>query len=106
MGANKGINLIEVSVEATDGQKDYSINEKTLMDLGSFQKKEGLQDVYLRVNLDEELQGENINVLGKYSNALTDNLGKSCLIEHRVDLTENKPIGFKPYSSLYAVRSC
>ena len=46
-GADWGINLVGVSVGTTQGQKNYSIDEEELMNLGSFQQKEGLQDVFL-----------------------------------------------------------
>ena len=74
------------------------------MDLGSFQQKEGLQDVCLGVNLGEAQQGEIMNVLGKYSDVFTDLPGKTDLIKHRVELTENEPIRSKPYPLPYAVR--
>ena len=86
------------------GQEDYSIDEEALMDLGSFQQKEGLQDVCLEVNLGEAQQGEIMNVLGKYSDVFTDLPGKTDLIKHRVELTENEPIRSKPYPLPYAVR--
>ena len=81
----------------TQGQEDYSIDEEALMDLGSFQQKEGLQDVCLGVNLGEAQQGEIMNVLGKYSDVFTDLPGKTDLIKHRVELTEDEPIRSKPY---------
>ena len=67
------------------------------MDLGSFQQKEGLQDVCLGMNLGEAQQDEIMDVLRKYSDVFTDVLGKPNLIEHRVELTENEPIRSKPY---------
>ena len=55
------------------------------------------------MNLGEAQQGEIIDVLGKYSDVFTDVPGKSNLIQHRVELTENEPIRSKPYSLPYAV---
>ena len=103
-GADQGINLVGVSVGGIQGQEDYSIDEEALMDLGSFQQKEGLQDVCLGVNLGEAQQGEIMNVLGKYTDVFTDLPGKTDLIKHRVELTENEPIRSKPYPLPYAVR--
>ena len=100
-GADWGINLVGVSVGTTQGQENYSIDEEALMDLGSFQQKEGLQDVRLGVNLGEAQQKEIMNVLGKYS---ADLPGKTDLVEHRVELTENIPIRSKLYSFTYAVQ--
>ena len=74
------------------------------MDLGSFQQKEGLQDVCLRVNLGKAQQGEIMDVLGQYNDAFTDVPEKTNLIERRSELTENEPIRFKPYPLPYAVR--
>ena len=45
-----------------------------------------------------------MNVLGKYNDVFTDLPGKTNLIEHRVELTENEPIRSKPYPLPYAVR--
>ena len=49
----------------TELQEDYNIDEEALIDLGSFQQKEGLQNVYLGVNLAEAQQGKIMNVLRK-----------------------------------------
>ena len=88
----------------TQGQEDYSTDEETLMDPRSSQQMEGLQDVCLGVNLDEAQKGEIINVLGKYTDVFTDFPGKTDLIGHRVELTENEPIRSKPYPLPYAIR--
>ena len=64
-GADRDINLVGASVKTTQGQKEYSINEEVLMDLGSFQQKEGLQNVCLGVNLGKAQQGEIINGPGE-----------------------------------------
>ena len=45
-----------------------------------------------------------MNVLGKYSDVFTDLPGKTDLIKHRVELTENELIRSKPYPLPYAVR--
>ena len=103
-GADRGVNLVGVSVRTTLGQDDYSIDEEALMDLGSFQQKESLQDVCLGMNLGEAQQDEIMDVLRKYSDVFTDVLGKPNLIEHRVELTENEPIRSKPYPLPYAIR--
>ena len=79
-------------------------HKEALIDLGSFQQKEGLQDVCLGVNLGEAHQVEILNVLGKYSGVFSDLPGKTDLIKHRVELTGNEPIRSKPYPLPYAVR--
>ena len=104
MGTGQGINLVGVSVGTTQEQKDYSIDEEALMDLGSFQQKEGLQDVCLGVNLGEAQQEEIMDVLGKFNDVFTDVPGKTNFIKHRVELTENEPIRSKPYPLPYTVR--
>ena len=44
-----------------------------------------------------------MDVLGKYSDVFTDVPGKTNLVEHRVEPTENKPIRSKPYPLPYTV---
>ena len=103
-GADRGINLVGASVETTHEQEDYSINEETLMDQGSFQQKKGLQNDCLGVNLGEAQQGWFKDVLRKYSDVFTNLPGKTDFIERRVELTENEPIRSNPYPLPYTVQ--
>ena len=91
-GTDQGINLVGVGVGTANGQEDYSIDEKALMKLGSFQQKGALYDVCLVANLSEKQQVEIMDAQGMYSHVFTDIPGKTSLIEHRVELNENKPI--------------
>ena len=87
----------------THEQKDYTTNEEAFIKLRSFQH-EGRQDVRLRVNLSTAQQEEITNVLEKYNDVSTDFPGKTSLIEHRVDLAENKSIRSNPHPLLYTVQ--
>ena len=74
------------------------------MKLGVLQTKENINDVCLGVELRRKQQNEIIRVLGKRKEILTDILGKTSIIEHRVHILGDRPIRCRPYALPYAVR--
>ena len=98
------VNAIGVSADVAREQEEDSIDEEELLELAGFQQKESIHDVCLGVGLSVRQQDEIMRVLGKYEEIFTEVPGKANIIEHKIDLTDDRPIRCKPYSLPYAVR--
>ena len=88
-----------------DVAEDVSVNEEDLLGLVTFQSKESIQDECVGAELSGEQRNEVMEVLRKYEEIFTEIPGKVSVIEHKIDLTDNRPIRCKPYPLPYAKRS-
>lgn len=80
------------------------INEDELFDLGNFRQKEGVSHVVLGQDLSNGENEQLLQLLQSYSGIFSDVPGKTDVIEHTIQLTDNKPISSRPYPLPYAVR--
>ena len=83
---------------------EVSVNEKNLLGLVTFQSKESIQDVCVGAELNGEQRNEVMEVLRRYKAIFTEIPGKASVIEHKIDLTDDRPIRCKPYPLPYAKR--
>ena len=77
------------------------MQRKDLLGLVPFQSKESIQDVCVGAELNGEQRNEVMEVLRRYEEIP----GKATMIEHKIDLTDDRPIRCKPCSLPYAKRS-
>ena len=70
----------------------------------TFQWKESIQDVCVGVKLNGEQRSEVMEVLRRYEEIFTEIPGKASVMEHKIDLTDGRPIRCKPYPLPYAKR--
>ena len=96
-----GTNLVGVK---SDVAEEISVNEKDLLGLVTFQLKESIQDVCVGAELNGEQRNEVMEVLRRYEKIFTEISGKAGVIEHKIDLTDDRPIRCKPYPLPYAKR--
>ena len=94
-----GTNLVEVQ---RDVAEEVSVNEEDLLGLVTIQLKESIQDVCVGAELNGEQRNEVVEVLRRYEEIFTEIPGKASVIEHEVDLTDDRLIRCKPYPLPYA----
>ena len=95
------INLVGVK---RDVAEEVSVNEENLLGLVTFQSKESIQDVCVGTELNGKQRNEVIEVVRKYEEIFTEIPGSASVIEHKIDLTDDRPIRCKPYPLPYAKR--
>ena len=96
-----GTNLVGVK---SDVAEEVSVNEEDLLGLVTFQSKESIQDMCVGAELHGEQQNEIMEVLRRYEEIFTEIPGKARVIEHKIDLTDDRLIRCKPYPLPYAKR--
>ena len=85
-----------------DVAEEVSVND--LLGLVTFQSKESIQYVCVGAELNGEQRNEVMEVLRRYEKIFTAIPGKASVIKHKIDLTDDRPIGCKPYPLPYAKR--
>ena len=73
-------------------------------DLEGYHQKEGVQDVKLSEDLFEDQRRMLKDFSRQYPDVITDMPGETDVIQHRVKLADDTPIGCKPYPLPYAMR--
>ena len=101
--AVKQVGTILVGIKK-DVAEEVSVNEEDLLGLVAFQLKESIQDVYVGAELNGEQRNEVMEVLRRYEEIFTKIPRKASVIEHKIDLTDDRPIWCKPYPLPYAKR--
>ena len=96
-----GTNLVGVK---RDVAEEVSVNEENLLGLVTFQTKESIQDVCVDAVLNGEQRNEVMEGIRRYEEIFTEIPGKASVIEHKIDLTDDRPIWCKPYPLPYAKR--
>ena len=86
------------------GNEDLSVNDDEIMELANCHQKETVQDVKLGVELNKPQQQEMINTLSRHEEVFSNIPGKTNIIKHKIELTENNPIRSRPYPLPYAIR--
>ena len=96
-----GTNLVGVEKDVAE---EVSVNEEDLLGLVTFQSKESIQDVCVGAGLNGEQRNEVVEVLRRYEEIFTEIPGKAGVIEHNIDLTDDRPNRCKPYPLPHAKR--
>ena len=96
-----GTNLIGVK---RDVAEEVSVDKEDLLGLVTFQSKESIQDVCVGAELNGEQRNEVMEVLRRYEEIFTKIPGKASVIDHKIDLTDDRPIRCKPYAKRCEIR--
>ena len=99
-GAVAGVAIIE------PGLSDGVIDDEGLLDFGLHKLggKETWRDVKINPELSDEQKQQVLEILEEYQDVFTENPGLTNLIEHTIELTDDKPIRVKQYPMPYAER--
>ena len=84
--------------------KDLSVNNDELMKLANCHQKETVQDVKLGIELTKTQQEEMMDTLARHTEVFSDIPGKTDIIEHKIELTNNNPGRSRPYLLPHAMR--
>ena len=96
-----GTNLVGVKKDVAE---EVSVNEEDLLGLVTFQSKESIQDVCVRAELNGEQRNKVMEVLRRYEEIFREVPEKANVIDHKIDLTDDRPIRCKFYPLPYAKR--
>ena len=96
-----------MSCEACTGiigeNEDLSLNDEEMMELANCHQKETVKDVKLAIELTKIQQEEMMGNLVRYAEVFSDIPGKTDMIEHKIELTNNNPVWSRPYPLPYAL---
>ena len=95
---------ISASAEMLLDEEIPSINEDSLLELGTYKQKEDVSDVKLRTELDDSQSRQLQALIKDYANVFSDVPGRTSKIEHRINLIDEEPVRLKPYLLPYALR--
>ena len=104
---NSGDNQImscDVCTGIIGRNEDLSVNDDNMMELANCHQKETVQDVKLGVKLTKTQQEVVMNTLSRHEKLFSDIPGKTNMIKHKIELTENNPVRSRPYPLPYAMR--
>ena len=77
--------------------EDLSVNDDETMELANCYQKKSIQGVKLGIALSKIQQEKMINTLSRLEKFFSDIPDKTNIIEHKLELTDNKPVRFRPY---------
>ena len=81
-----------------------SIDEDSLLELGTYKQKEDVSDVKLGTELGDSQSRQLQALMENYAEVFSDVPGRTSKIEHRIDLVDEEPVRLKPYPLPYALR--
>ena len=73
-----------------------SVNDDEMMEFTNCYQKETAQDVKLRIELTKTQQEKMMNTLSRHKEIILDIPGKSNMIEHKIEHTDNNPVRSRP----------
>ena len=74
------------------GNNDLSVNDDEMMELTNCHQKEIVQDVKLGIELTKAQQEGMINTMSRHNVFFSDIPGKTNMIKHNIELTDNNPV--------------
>ena len=92
-------------LEADEWDHDDTINENSLLELGTCQPKETVGDVKISEELTFGERKEAQEVIGEFKNAFTDLPGLTDLAVHRIRPTSDHPVKTTPYAIPFHIKS-
>ena len=101
---NKQVVSCDAYTGIIGGDEDLSVNDEEMMELANCHQKETVKDVKLGIELTKTQQEEMMDTLVRYEEVFSDIPGKTNVIEHKIEFTNNKPVRSRPYPLPYALR--
>ena len=86
------------------GNKDLSVNDEEMIELANCHQKETVKNVKLGIELTKIQQKEMMDTLVRHTEVFSDIPGKTDMIEHKIELTDNTPVRSRPFPLPYAMR--
>ena len=75
-----------------------------MIELGNCLQKETVQEVKLGIELSKTQPEEMINTLSRHEEVFSNTPGKTNIIKHKIELTDNNPVRSRPYLLPYIMR--
>ena len=91
---------IAASAEVLFDKEIFSIDEDSLLELGTYRQKEDVSDVKLGTELDDSESRQLQALIENYANVFSDVPGRTSKIEHRINLVDEEPVRLKPLPTL------
>ena len=101
---NNQVMSCDVCTGIIGGNEDLSVYDEKMMELANCHQKETVRDVKLGIELTKTQQEEMMNILARYTEVFSDIPGKTDMIEHKIELTDNDRVRSRPYPLPYALR--
>ena len=101
---NNQVMSCDVCTGIIGNDEDLSVNDEEMMELANCHQKETVKDVKLGIKLNKIQQEEMMGTLVRYAEVFSDIPGKTDVIEHKIELTDNNPVRSRPYPLPYAMR--
>ena len=101
---NNQVMSCDVCTGIIGGNENLSVNDEEMMELANCHQKETVKDVKLGIELTKIQQEEMMDTLVRYTEVFSDISGKTDMIEHKIELTDNNPVRSRPYPLPYAYR--
>ena len=95
---------ILASAEMLVDEEMPSIDEDSLLELGTCKQKENVSDVKLGTELGNSQSRQLQALMENYADVFSDVPGRTSKIEHRINLVDEEPVCLKPYPLPYALR--
>ena len=89
----------DVCTKIIGGNEDLSVNDEEMMELANCHQKQTVKDVKLGIELTKIQQEEMMD-----TEISSDIPGKTDMIEHKIELTDNNPVRSRPYPLPCALR--
>ena len=84
--------------------QDFNPELGEVPDLEGYRKREGVRDFKLGDELTEDQRCMLKDLIQRYLDEFTNKPGKTEVIQHQIELTDDTPIRCKPYPLPYAMR--
>ena len=95
---------IAASAEMLLDEETPSIDEDSLLELGTYKQKEDVSDVNLGTELDDSQSRQLQALIENCANVFSDVPGRTSKIEHKINLVDEEPVRLKPYPLPHALR--
>ena len=95
---------ISASVEMLVDEEMPSIDEDSLLELGTYKQKEDVSDVKLGTELGNSQSRQLQALIETYANVFSDVSGRTSKVEQWINMIDVEPVCLKPYPLLYALQ--
>ena len=89
---DKQVMSCDVCAGVIGKNEDLSVNDDEMMELADCHQKETVKDVKLGIELIKIQQEEMMETLARHTEVFSDIPGKTNMIEHKIELTDNNPV--------------
>ena len=95
---------ISASAEMLVDEEIPSIEEDSLLELGTYKQKEDVSDVKLGTELGDSQSRRLQALIENYADVFSDVPRRTSKIKHKINLVDEEPVHLKPYPLLHALQ--